>query len=119
MSGYLDSIEEWEKYQKEIFDWQKDIEIAFNNTIINVLKRAYPYIIDIAEFEFPHFFYKISFLQLKVILFMKPEYINQNHERLNKDINGLLRMMMLDKREIETTKETLSLEVRVFAVASE
>jgi hypothetical protein len=50
---------------------------------------------------------------------MKPEYINKNHVKLDKEIKTLLEMMLLDKREINVTGEILDLEVKIFVVESE
>jgi len=119
MGKYIETIEEWREYTKEITEWQEEIKKAFENVIINVLRNSYPYIIDIAKFKFMDYHSKLDFLPLSVVFFMKPEYINKNHVKLDKEIKTLLEMMLLDKREINVTGEILDLEVKVFVVESE
>jgi NAD-specific glutamate dehydrogenase len=119
MSSSIETIEGWNEYKKEILNWQNDIEAAFNNVILKVLKKAYPFIVDVAEIGFHEFHYKIDFLMMKIIFFIKPEYFNVSHDMLDKDIRSMFEMMKLNEREIKTTKEVLTLEIRALAVPSE
>jgi hypothetical protein len=56
---------------------------------------------------------------MKIIFFIKPEYFNVSHDMLDKDIRSMFEMMKLNEREIKTTKEVLTLEIRALAVPSE
>lgn len=109
---------EAEVYYKELEEWKNEIKKAFNTIIINVLKNSYPYIVDIADIRIDHIFHELEELPVKVVLFMKPDYINKNHEKIDREIKTFLEMLQLDKRQL-SYGGPINISLRVYLVESE
>ena len=104
---------------KVIKEWKSEIRNALEKILVNFLKKAYPYVVDVADVQFDEsFFSHEETLFCDVYLFVKPEFINKINKKIQMEVRTLLEMMQLNKKEVLPDR-FVDLEIRTWVVSSE